>query len=77
MTFSESDFRGEGARVIDSVKNGNDDDIRDDTKQHEAGDVVEEAGETTAADTITGPTNPKPVGADTMLKVSDESAQKG
>jgi hypothetical protein len=61
---------------MDSDKN-NDDAVRKDSKQSEAGDVVEEAGETTAAATITGPTNTKPVGADTMLKVSDEPAQKG
>lgn len=32
---------------------------------------VETAGETTAAVAITGPENPKPVGADTMVKVAD------
>jgi hypothetical protein len=36
----------------------------------EVGDV-ETAGETTAAAAISGPDNPKPVGADTMVKVSD------
>jgi hypothetical protein len=35
---------------------------------------VETAGETTAADTITGPANPQPVGADTLVKVADEPA---
>jgi hypothetical protein len=62
---------------MDSIKNNDDDAVRDDSKQSEAGDVVEEAGETTAADTITGPANTKPVGDGTMLKVSDETAQKG
>ena len=39
----------------------------------DAGDVgdVEMAGETTAAATISGPAETKPVGADTMVKVSD------
>jgi hypothetical protein len=34
---------------------------------------VETAGETTAAAAITGPTDTSPVGADTMIKVSDSS----
>ncbi|HVF66215.1 MAG TPA: hypothetical protein VM914_01035 [Pyrinomonadaceae bacterium] len=33
------------------------------------GDAVESAGETTAADTVTGPSNEKPVGEDTEVKV--------
>ena len=37
----------------------------------EVGDV-ERAGETTAAAAITGPAHDKPVGADTMVKVSEE-----
>ena len=36
----------------------------------EVGDV-EMAGETTAAAAISGPEHPKPVGADTMVKVAD------
>jgi hypothetical protein len=56
--------------------NGNDGAVRDESKHSEVGDI-EEAGETTAADTITGPINPKPVGADTMLKVSGEPGGKG
>lgn len=32
---------------------------------------VETAGETTAAATVSGPAETKPVGADTMVKVSD------
>jgi hypothetical protein len=32
---------------------------------------VESAGETTAAATVSGPAETKPVGADTMVKVSD------
>jgi hypothetical protein len=43
--------------------------------QSEVGDV-EDAGETTAAGMITGPTDTKPVGADTMIKVSGEPEQK-
>ena len=49
--------------------------LGEDSKQSEVGDL-EEAGETTAADTITGPVDTRPVGADTMLKVSDASNQK-
>ena len=45
------------------------------SSQSEVGDV-EDAGETTAAGMITGPTDTKPVGADTMIKVSDEPEQK-
>ena len=41
----------------------------------EVGDP-EDAGETTAADTITGPVDTRPVGADTMLKVSDAANQE-
>lgn len=41
----------------------------------EVGDV-EDAGETTAAGMINGPADTKPVGADTMIKVSDEPLQK-
>lgn len=44
-----------------------------DSAETDAGDVVETAGETTAAAMISGPVDTKPVGADTMLKVSDES----
>lgn len=38
---------------------------------------VETAGETTAADTISGPTVADPVGAETMLKVSDTPDEDG
>jgi hypothetical protein len=41
-----------------------------DSAENEIGDV-EMAGETTAAAAISGPTNTKPVGADTMIKVAD------
>lgn len=34
---------------------------------------VETAGETTAAACISGPTDQKPVGADTMIKVADDA----
>ena len=47
----------------------------DESKPSEAGEV-EEAGETTAADTITGPKDTRPVGADTMIKVSGETEEK-
>jgi hypothetical protein len=43
--------------------------------QSEVGDV-EDAGETTAAGMINGPTDTKPVGADTMIKIADEPEQK-
>jgi hypothetical protein len=43
-----------------------------DTTDGGVGDV-ETAGETTAAVAITGPTNTKAVGADTMVKVADSS----
>jgi hypothetical protein len=39
------------------------------TETVEAAGDVETAGETTAADMISGPTNAKPVGADTLVKV--------
>lgn len=42
------------------------------------GDVgdVETAGETTAAAAIKGPTDTRPVGADTMVEVADEPSRK-
>ncbi|HEY0384464.1 MAG TPA: hypothetical protein VGC64_00565 [Pyrinomonadaceae bacterium] len=39
----------------------------------DSGDVVESAGETTAADTISGPVDRSPVGAQTMVKVDDSA----
>ncbi len=42
----------------------------------EDGVDVETAGETTAAATISGPSNPKPVGADTMAKVGGTSERE-
>jgi hypothetical protein len=59
---------------MDSVKSVEDTE-RDDQIKSEVGDL-EDAGETTAADTITGPTDTKPVGTDTMLKVSGGPEQK-
>ena len=59
---------------MDSVQS-RDDAVREDAQQNEIGDV-EDAGETTAADTINGPVDTRPVGADTMLKVSDTRNQK-
>jgi hypothetical protein len=59
---------------MDSVK-VDDDEARDDSAQSEPGDV-EDAGETTAASAITGPTDTRPVGADTMLKVSDDGPEQ-
>ena len=41
----------------------------------EFGDV-ETAGETTAADTISGPADERPVGTDTMVEVDDSSRRK-
>lgn len=52
-----------------------DDSGQADAGQSEVGDV-EDAGETTAADTIKGPVDTRPVGADTMLEVSDATEQK-
>lgn len=42
-----------------------------DSTEGEAGDVVETAGETTAASLIGGPADNRPVGADTLAKVDD------
>ena len=43
-----------------------------DSTNDEAADPVETAGETTAAAAIiSGPANQRPVGADTMIKVTD------
>lgn len=44
-------------------------------EEDDAGDV-ETAGETTAAATISGPTDTTPVGADTMVKVADAPVRK-
>jgi hypothetical protein len=52
-----------------------DNDTTETSAQGEVGDV-EDAGETTAAGMISGPTDTKPVGADTMIKVSDAPEQK-
>jgi hypothetical protein len=60
--------------VKDSFKQ-RDDSLPEETQRSEVGDL-EDAGETTAADTIKGPTDTRPVGADTMLKVSDDENQK-
>ena len=35
------------------------------------GSLTEQAGETTAADMVSGPEDTRPVGADTMVKVGD------
>jgi len=42
-----------------------------DSTRGDVGDVVESAGETTAAAMISGPTDTRPVGADTLAKVDD------
>ena len=44
-----------------------------DTNESEA-DAVETAGETTAAATVSGPADARPVGADTMVDVAGEPA---
>jgi hypothetical protein len=68
-------IEGEG-HLVDSDKTNDDDDAgREASAQSEVGDV-EDAGETTAAGMITGPVDTRPVGSDTMLKVSDEPEQK-
>lgn len=43
------------------------------------GTLTEEAGETTAADMVSGPEDTRPVGADTMVKVGGPAggARKG
>jgi hypothetical protein len=46
-----------------------------DQAEGDRGDVVESAGETTAAALITGPADDKPVGAGTMVEVSGESGK--
>lgn len=38
------------------------------------GDAVEAAGETTAADTVSGPADESPVGEDTEVEVEERSA---
>jgi hypothetical protein len=42
-----------------------------DSTEGDVGDVVEMAGETTAASLISGPTDTRPAGADTLAKVDD------
>ncbi len=42
----------------------------DETERGEVGDV-EDAGETTAADTISGPANEKPVGEGTEVEIEE------
>ncbi|MET0625817.1 MAG: hypothetical protein ABW250_22980 [Pyrinomonadaceae bacterium] len=39
--------------------------------------LTEEAGETTAADMVSGPEDTRPVGADTMVKVGEPAEQTG
>jgi hypothetical protein len=48
-----------------------DDNDNVDSTEGDAGDAVEMAGETTAASLISGPTDTRPVGADTLAKVDD------
>ena len=43
-----------------------------DESEREEGDAVESAGETTAADTVSGPTDDKPVGEDTKVEVEEK-----
>lgn len=45
---------------------------QDEAAEAARGDAVESAGETTAADTINGPAETAPVGADTLVKVEGE-----
>jgi len=54
----------------------NSDAARPDRAAGHVGDV-ETAGETVAADTISGPTDTTPVGADTLAKVDDKSDSEG
>ena len=39
--------------------------------------LTEEAGETTAADMVSGPEDTRPVGADTMVKVGEPAGGAG
>ena len=48
---------------------------RPDSRTGHIGDV-ETAGETVAADTISGPPDTRPVGADTLAKVDDKKDKK-
>ena len=50
-----------------------------DAAEQTDGDVgdVESAGETTAADTVSGPANTKPVGADTKIEVAAQQDRSG
>jgi hypothetical protein len=61
-------------RMMETDKPDNDTACPDST----AGGVgdVETAGETVAADTISGPTDTSPVGADTLAKVDDKRESK-
>lgn len=50
------------------------------SREQEAGggsSLTEEAGETTAADMVSGPEDTRPVGADTMVKVGEPAAGAG
>lgn len=51
-----------------------DDATRRDSTEDAVGDV-ETAGETTAADTVSGPENTKPVGEGTSVEVADEPSR--
>lgn len=55
--------------MTESNKMKNDDDDGAGSPEGASGDVVESAGETTAAAAINGPTDTRPVGADTLAKV--------
>lgn len=43
-----------------------------DEPEREEGDAVESAGETTAADTVSGPADEKPVGEETKVEVEEK-----
>jgi hypothetical protein len=62
--------------MMHSEKTVNDDEAQADSTKDDVGDV-ETAGETTAADTISGPPDTTPVGADTMVKVADAPDENG
>lgn len=53
----------------------NNDNAPVDSTKDDTGDVVETAGETTAASMISGPVDTRPVGADTLAKVDDTQNQ--
>jgi hypothetical protein len=61
--LSNSLYKKGGVRVFEEERRGED-------------DPTEVAGETTAAGTVSGPADTRPVGTGTMVEVADEPAEK-